>query len=49
MPKRITILMDDDLYKKLKELQAKKIWTRTATSISFSKVVNETLRKSLNY
>lgn len=48
MPKRITILMDDDLYKKLKELQAKKIRTSTA-SVSFSKVFNETLRKSLNY
>lgn len=46
MPKRTTIVLDDDLYKKLREKQSKKI-KETAETVSFSKVVNETLRKNL--
>lgn len=38
--------MDDDIYNKLRELQAKKILTAT-TSVSFSEVINDVLRKGL--
>jgi len=44
MTKRITIMLDDDLVKKLHELQSKLI-KETAKSVSFSSVVNQTLRK----
>lgn len=47
MSKRITILIDDDLDKKLRLLQAKEI-TKTQSTCSFSKVVNETLREVLD-
>ncbi len=43
---RITIMLDDDLLKKLHEVQAKQIKESTK-SVSFSAVLNETLRKSL--
>jgi hypothetical protein len=46
MGKRITIVLDDDLQKKLREKQAKKI-KETGGSVSFSNVVNETLRKGI--
>jgi len=46
MSKRITISLDDVLIKKLHEKQAKLI-KKSAESISFSRVVNETLRKNL--
>lgn len=46
MAKRITIMLDDDLAKKLRELQAKEIKTSEG-AVSFSKVLNKTLRKSL--
>lgn len=46
MAKRVTIMLDDDLLKKLHEIQAKKI-KETSESASFSGVLNETLRKSL--
>jgi hypothetical protein len=46
MTKRITVLLADDLLKKLHEIQAKQI-KRSAKSISLSHIVNETLRKSL--
>jgi hypothetical protein len=42
MAKRITVLIDDDLDKKLRILQAKKIQA-TNSSISYSKVINEIL------
>lgn len=44
--KRVTILLDDDLVKKLRERQSKLIKEST-NSVSFSRVVNETIRKSL--
>lgn len=44
--KRISILMDSDLYKKIRILQSEKIRI-TQTSYSFSNVVNDILRKSL--
>ena len=46
MGKRITIVLDDDLQKKLREKQAKKI-KETSGSVSFSNVLNETLRKCI--
>jgi metal-responsive CopG/Arc/MetJ family transcriptional regulator len=46
MAKRITIMLDDDLLKKLHEVQAKQIKDRSE-SVSFSAVLNETLRKRL--
>ncbi len=46
MPKRITIMLDDDLLKKLRETQAKQIKISTK-SVSFSRVLNEVLRKGL--
>ena len=44
MGKRITIVLDDDLLKKLHEIQAKQI-KKTQKSVSFSRVLNEVLRK----
>ena len=46
MAKRTTIMIDDDLDKKLRSIQAKAIQD-TSSSVSFSKVVNETIRKKL--
>ncbi len=46
MSKRITVLIDDDLDKKLRLLQAKEI-TKLVKSVSFSRSVNNILRKSL--
>ncbi len=46
MPKRITIVLDDDLAKKLREKQAKQI-KESAKSVSFSRVLNEHVRKGL--
>jgi hypothetical protein len=46
MAKRITIMLDDDLLKKLHEIQAKQIKESTK-SVSFSHVLNKTIRKNL--
>ncbi|MCH7758173.1 MAG: hypothetical protein IIA19_06865 [Thaumarchaeota archaeon] len=46
MAKRITIMIDDDIDKKLRLLQAKAI-QNTTSSVSFSRVLNEILRNSL--
>jgi len=46
MAKRITIMIDDDLDRKLRLIQAKQI-TRTSESISYSRVINEAIRKQL--
>ncbi len=46
MSRRVTIVIDDDLNKKLRLLQAKMI-QQEKSSFSYSKVLNETLRKSL--
>lgn len=46
MAQRVTIMLDDDLAKKLHEIQAKKIKESTK-SVSFSAVLNETLRKKI--
>jgi len=44
--KRQTIMLDYDLVKKLHEIQAKLI-KESSMGISFSRVLNDTLRKSL--
>ena len=46
MSKRITVMIDDDLDKKLRLKQAKLIAQEQST-YSFSRVLNETLRKAL--
>ena len=46
MAKRITIILDDDLRKKLHEIQAKLI-KQSTKSVSFSRVLNDVLRKNL--
>ncbi len=46
MGKHITIVLDDDLFKKLREKQSKLI-KESAKSVSFSSVINQTLRKSI--
>ena len=46
MGKRITIVLDDDLVKELHDKQAKLI-RESAKSVSFSRVLNDTLRKNI--
>jgi len=46
MAKRITVVLDDELVKKLRNVQSKKI-RKLNKSVSFSSVFNEELRKSL--
>ena len=46
MSKRITIMIDEDILKKLRVIQAKRIKESTK-SVSFSQVINESLQKSL--
>jgi hypothetical protein len=46
MGKRITIVLDEDLIKKLHEIQAKQIKESTK-SVSLSGVISETLKKGL--
>jgi hypothetical protein len=46
MSKRVTIMIDDDLDKKIRLIQAKKI-KDTNKIVSFSEIINETLRKNL--
>jgi len=46
MGKRITIVLDDELIKKLHDIQAKLI-KESSNAVSFSRILNDTLRKSL--
>jgi len=46
MTKRVTIMLDDELVKKLHAIQSKQIKESTR-SVSFSKVLNNTLRDGL--
>jgi hypothetical protein len=46
MAKRITIMLDDNLVKKFHEMQAKQI-RESKKSVSFSRVLNEVLRKNI--
>ena len=47
MSKRVTIMVDENLDKKLRVIQAKTI-QKENRSVSYSQVLNETLRKVLN-
>ncbi len=44
MSRRITIVLDDDLVKKLRTIQSKKL-AKSNKSISFSSVINDELRR----
>ena len=44
--KRISVVVDEDIVKKLKHLQAKKL-LKADGNVSFSQVVNDQLKKSL--
>ncbi|MBN4046051.1 hypothetical protein JYT57_00030 [Nitrosarchaeum koreense] len=46
MRKRVTIVLNDDLIKKLRDKQSKLI-KESKNSVSFSRVINEVLRKGL--
>ena len=46
MHRRITVVLDDDLAKKLRNIQSMKI-SKSKKPVSFSSVINEELRKSL--
>ena len=46
MSQRVTIMIDDDVNKKLHLIQAKEIF-KTTKAISFSRVINKELRKQL--
>jgi predicted transcriptional regulator len=46
MGKRVTVVLDDELVKKLHEIQAKLI-RESESSVSFSRVLNEQVRNSL--
>ena len=46
MSKRITIMLDDDLAKKLRERQSNQI-KKSTKSVRFSRVLNEIVRKGL--
>lgn len=44
LSKRVTIMIDDDLDKLLRLEQAKQI-TKSTTSVSYSRIINQTIRK----
>jgi len=46
MAKRITVVLDEKLVKKLRIIQSKKI-SKSTKHVSFSSVINEELRKAL--
>lgn len=46
MPSRITVMLDDDVVKKLRNKQSKLI-QESNKAVSFSHVINETLKENL--
>jgi predicted transcriptional regulator len=46
MSRRVSIVLDDDLVKKLKIIQSKRL-IKSNESISFSRVINDELRKAV--
>jgi len=46
MARRVTVVLDDELVKKLRIVQSMKI-RKSKKSFSFSRVINDELRKSL--
>ena len=46
MAERITIMLNSDIVRKLRALQAKKI-KESSSTVSFSRIINEVLEKGL--
>ena len=46
MPKRVTVMIDDEIIKKLRLIQSKKI-KESIKSVSFSDVINDVLQNEL--
>lgn len=46
LAKRVTIMIDDEIDKKLRLIQAKQI-SKSSSSVSYSKVLNDAIRKQL--
>jgi len=46
MSERLTVMLNSDIAKKLRALQAKQI-KETASTVSFSRIINEVLEKGL--
>ena len=46
MTRRVTLLIDEETYKKLRQIQSKQI-LKTNSSVSYSQIINEILKKSL--
>ena len=46
MAERITIMLNSEIAKKLRKLQAKKL-LETSSTVSFSRIINEVLEKGL--
>jgi len=46
MSERLTVMLNSDIAKKLRALQAKQI-KETSSTVSFSRIVNEVLEKGL--
>lgn len=46
MSKRVTIVLDDNIDKKVRQLQAKEI-LKSTSSVSYSSIINNILRKGL--
>jgi predicted transcriptional regulator len=46
LSKRVTIMLDDDLDKKIRNIQAKKI-SKTGLSYSFSQALNDQLKRAM--
>lgn len=46
LSKRVTIMIDDDLDKLLRLEQAKQI-TKSTTSVNYSRIINQTIRKGV--
>ncbi|MCV0391973.1 MAG: hypothetical protein K5790_01625 [Nitrosopumilus sp.] len=46
MAQRITVMLDDEIVKKLRKIQADRI-AKEAKSVSFSEIINEVLSKNM--
>ncbi|MBT4327268.1 MAG: hypothetical protein HOD60_10260 [Candidatus Nitrosopelagicus sp.] len=46
MAERVTIMLNSDIAKKLRKMQAKKL-LETSSTVSFSRIINEVLEKGL--
>lgn len=46
MTERVTIMLNSEIAKKLRKLQAKKL-LETSSTVSFSRIINEVLEKGL--